>query len=125
MTISYVVLFVGDMDKSLNVYEKALGLEVNQRYQEGGDDVAFLVEPGFEPLVDQPLLEIVCNPDKAKDLSSVFLGFEVKDLEVATKRMLEAGQRIVREPYSPGPDVRIITMTGPDGETIEMMQKTK
>ena len=46
MTISYVVLFVKDMEKTLEVYRDAIGLEVSTRYQEGNDDVAFLVEKG-------------------------------------------------------------------------------
>lgn len=123
MTVSYVVLFVKDMDEALAVYQGAIGLEVNQRYMDGKDDVAFLVEKGGTPMVDQPLLEIVCNPEKAMDLASVFLGFEVESLADATERMKKVGMRVINEPYSPGPGVSIITMTGPNNETIELMQK--
>lgn len=122
MTISYVVLFVKDMEKTLEVYRDAIGLEVNQRYRDGEDDVAFLVEKGGTPMVDQPLLEIVCNPQKARELSSVFLGFEVKSVPEAAERMKAKGMKVINEPYSPGPGVTIITMSGPDGETIELMQ---
>lgn len=123
MTISYVVLFAKDMDKTLAVYCDAIGLEVNQRYNtDEGEDVAFLVEKGGKPMVDQPLLEIVVHPNKAKDLSSVFLGFEVNSLEETAKKMKKAGMKVINEPYSPGPNVSIITMNGPDGETIELMQ---
>ena len=122
MTISYVVLFVKDMDATLAVYRDAIGLEVNQRYMDGEDDVAFLVQKGAKPMVDDTLLEIVCSKEKAKGLPNVFLGFEVSDLAEATERMKAAGQSVINEPYSPGPEVKIITMTGPDGETIELMQ---
>lgn len=122
MTISYVVLFVKDMEKTLSVYRDAIGLEVNKRYEDNGDDVAFLVEKGGEPMVDQPLLEIVCSPAKAKDLSSVFLGFEVDSVPEAIERMKKAGMRVINEPYSPDEGVTIVTMSGPDNETIELMQ---
>ena len=122
MTISYVVLFVKDMDATLAVYRDAIGLEVNQRYMDGEDDVAFLVQKGAKPMVDDTLLEIVCSKEKAKGLPNVFLGFEVSDLAEATERMKAAGQSVINEPYSPGPEVKIITMTGPDGETLELMQ---
>ena len=123
MTISYVVLFAKDMEKTLAVYADAIGLEINQRYTtEEGEDVAFLVEKGGTPMVDQPLLEIVVHPDKAKGLSDVFLGFEVKDLETSIEKMKAAGMTVIHEPYSPGEGVSIVTMTGPDGETIELMQ---
>ncbi len=122
MTISYVVLFVKDMEKTLEVYRDAIGLEVSTRYQEGNDDVVFVVEKGKEPMKDDTLLEIVCNPEKAKVLDSVFLGFEVKSLEETAEKLKKAGMRVINEPYSPGPDVSIITMSGPDGETIELMQ---
>ena len=122
MTISYVVLFVKDMDATLAVYRDAIGLEVNQRYMDGEDDVAFLVQKGAKPMVDDTLLEIVCSKEKAKGLPNVFLGFEVSDLAEATERMKAAGQSVINEPYSPGPEVKIITMTGPVGETIELMQ---
>jgi catechol 2,3-dioxygenase-like lactoylglutathione lyase family enzyme len=123
MTISYIVLFAKDMKKTLEVYCDAIGLEMNQRYtSDKGEDVAFLVEKGGTPMVDQPLLEIVVHPAKAKNLSSVFLGFEVDSLEETTKKMKEAGMKVINEPYSPAPNVSIITMTGPDGETIELMQ---
>ncbi len=123
MTISYIVLFSKDMDATLAVYSEAIGLEVNERYRtESGEDVAFLVERGGTPMVDQPLLEIVCHPDKAKDLSGIFLGFEVKNLEEIAEKMKKAGMKVINEPYSPSPGVKIITMTGPDNETIELMQ---
>ena len=123
MTISYIVLFAKNMEKTLSVYQNAIGLEVSERYtSEKGEDVAFLVEKGGTPMVDQPLLEIVVHPEKAKDLSSVFLGFEVKSLSSATAKMKAAGMKVIHEPYSPAPNVKIITMTGPDGETIELMQ---
>lgn len=123
MTISYVVLFVKDMEKTLAVYADAIGLEVERRYStEEGEDVAFLVEKGGKPMVDQPLLEIVCHPDKAKDLSSIFLGFEILDLEETAEKMKKAGMKVINEPYSPGPECKIITMSGPDNETIELMQ---
>ncbi len=123
MTISYVVLFAKDMDKTLAVYRDAIGLEVNQRYEtETGEDVAFLVEKGGTPMVDQTLLEIVVHPDKAKDLSSLFLGFEVTSLQESIAKMKKAGMSIINEPYSPGEGVSIVTMTGPSGETIELMQ---
>jgi lactoylglutathione lyase len=123
MTISYVVLFAKDMDKMLEVYVDAIGLEVNQRYTtEEGEDVAFLVEKGKTPMVEEPLLEIVVHPDKAKELSSVFLGFEVEDLNTAIQKMKGAGMTVIHEPYSPGEGVSIVTMTGPGGETIELMQ---
>lgn len=123
MTLSYVVLFVKDMDKTLAVYRDAIGLEVSTRYEtEEGEDVAFMVEPGKEPMVTDTLLEIVCHPSKAKVLDSVFLGFEVKDLEEAIAKMKAAGSAVINAPYSPDEGVRIVTMSGPDGETIELMQ---
>ncbi len=53
------------MEKTLEVYRDAIGLEVSTRYQEGNDD-DFWWKKEKKPMKDDTLLEIVCNPEKQK-----------------------------------------------------------
>jgi catechol 2,3-dioxygenase-like lactoylglutathione lyase family enzyme len=124
MTISYVVLFVKDIDASLSLYQNVLGLELKQRYTtEDGGEAAFLVEKGFTPMVDQPLLELVVDKSGKNDSPrGCLLGFEVASLDKATMMMNQKGFKKLHGPYSPEPSVKISTFEGPDNEIVELMQ---
>ena len=124
MTLSYMVLYVKDMDKSLALYKDVLGLEMTTRYPtETGGEAAFLVEPGFKPMIDQPLLELVVDPAGNHNAPAAFLlGFEVKDLAAASSAVEKLGLKKLKGPYSPDNSVQISTFSGPDRELFELMQ---
>lgn len=123
MTISYLVIWVKDMNTSLALYKDILGLEINQRYpNENGGEVVFLVEKGCTPMVDQPLLELIEDPMHQEKGCGFIMGFEVESLAATSLCMEEKGIQKVKGPYSPASGVTISTFVGPDGEIFEVME---
>jgi catechol 2,3-dioxygenase-like lactoylglutathione lyase family enzyme len=131
---NHVMLYVSDLDRSIEFYTSAFDLEVERVDQmrrttpEGDEELvevnmAFLRFPGRDFV-----LEIAQNTAGDSDrLSHSFqhIGVDVRDIEQADRRVLAAGA----ESYSPvrtaqanGTVVRLAFYTGPDGEIIELIQ---
>lgn len=123
MKFSYVVLYVSNMEKSVRFYRDIIGLECERRYtEEDGVETAFMVEKGMRPMVDQPMLELVCGmPNMPTAQSGELFGFTVKDLDRVSKLMEEGGYPLLKGPYSPDPLCTICEYRGPDGERIGVM----
>jgi catechol 2,3-dioxygenase-like lactoylglutathione lyase family enzyme len=132
---NHVYLNVSDMDRSVSFYTSAFDLEVTKQIRKikrtpvGGESgeydmyLSLLKFPGQDFV-----LEIGENPDfegNNTGANYTHVGIDVSDIEAAGERVLKAGGIIVR-PISlvETEDIKAKTMffTGPDGETIELMQ---
>lgn len=124
MMLSYVVLYVSNMEKSVHFYRDIIGLECERRYtEEDGVETAFMVQPGMRPMVDQPMIELVCGmPNMPTAQSGELFGFTVDSLERVTGLLNEEGYPLVKGPYSPDPTCTIYEYRGPDGERIGVME---
>lgn len=127
MNLSYIVLYVKNVERSLMLYQNILGFEIERRYSEdNGSDVVWLVEKGEKPFESKVLIELVApitSPDK--DYSNLLIGFQVESLQQQTVKMQDYGFNLLRGPYSPADSVHICTFSGPDGEIVELMQLPK
>lgn len=132
---NHVYLNVTDMDRSVAFYTSAFDLELTKqvkklkRTSEDGVSGEYDI---FLSLLKFPgqdfVLEIGENPGFQAENSSAsytHLGIDVLDIGAASERILKAGG-VLSRPLSlvETEDIKAKTMffTGPDGETIELMQ---
>ncbi len=132
---NHVMLYVADLEKSIDFYTNAFDLEVTGRVTElrilpaDGEErkvevtMAFLRFPGQDFV-----LEIGQNTAGDSDgisYSYQHLGIDVENIEAAEKRLLAAGAKIVG-PIQQVSATDIVARNsfymGPDGELIELMQ---
>lgn len=123
------------MDKSVAFYTAAFDLEVSKQIKKikrtpvDGESGEFDIYLSLLKFPGQDfVLEIGENPDfQAENSTANFthLGIDVLDIEAASERVLKAGGVLTR-PMSlvETEDIKAknIFFTGPDGETIELME---
>ncbi|MBN3520987.1 VOC family protein [Algoriphagus lutimaris] len=132
---NHVYLSVADMDRCIAFYTAAFDLEVAKhvkklkRTTEDGMSTESDINLAFFRFPGQGfVLEVGENPEfKPENSSANYLHVcvEVKDIETAGKRVEEAGG-ILSRPLSlveiEGVTAKTMFFTGPDGETIELLQ---
>lgn len=123
MMFSYVVLYVRDMEQSVHFYGDIIGLECERRYtDDDGVETAFMVQPGMRPMVDQPMIKLVCGmPNIPTTQSGQLFGFTVDALDDVVVQLNAGGYPLVKGPYSPDPTCTIYEYRGPDGERVGVM----
>jgi catechol 2,3-dioxygenase-like lactoylglutathione lyase family enzyme len=132
---NHVMLYVSDLEKSIQFYTTAFDLEVTNRLNsltlERPDGttstvevkMAFLKFPGQKfvyELSEQPELE---SPQGTALFQHV--GVDVEDIDVAFKKMHEAGGEFlssVKLVKANGVSAKNAFFRGPDGEIIELME---
>ncbi|MBN7814618.1 VOC family protein [Algoriphagus pacificus] len=132
---NHVYLHVSDMDRSLDFYTSAFDLEVTKhikklkRTSEDGQtleqeiNLALLKFPGhYFGLEIGETLDSLPNNTRA---SYAHVGIEVEDIESASERIIKAGglsTRPITQVETESIQAKTAFFTGPDGETIELMQ---
>ncbi len=133
--VNHVMLYVSDLNSSIEFYSRAFGLEVTNRLkslrieQPDGSmssveiDLAFLKFPGQDFVYE--MAEGVVEDSIGRPSHFQHVGFDVEDIETALQMALDAGGELV----SPvrlveGNNVAAKTafVKGPDGEFVELMQ---
>lgn len=114
----HTTLAVTDLDSSAAFLENWAGLKVVHQFALDNTRFAFL--SGGE---GETALELIQSPDSpAAGYAGLSLGFAVADLDGERARAEAAGLNPspIRQPQ---PGVRFCFLTGPDGLTIQLMQK--
>ena len=135
---NHVYLVVADLERSVDFYTQAFDLTEKKRIQklkrisEDGTINEFDVNMALLKFSDQDfILEIAEREDfkSANDsVSYAHLGIDVQDIEVAEKRLLDAGATVLRNitlVQADDIEAKNSFYLGPDGETIELMQIIK
>lgn len=114
MKFALVTLYVNDMEKTLEFYNKVLGLAIIGRHSVGeGKELVFLGKK------DVPCIELV-STDEPTSYSGFSIGFDVKNLEETKKTLAQNGYTIDKE-MKTGDSGAICFFEGPNGELIELM----
>ncbi len=129
MKFSYFMLYVKDIDEHIKFYRDILGLEEQTYYEEDGGmnggkiKVAFMVQPGKIPMVDQPMIELVANsPDDAPNHCGYQIGVTVDSCERVAKLLKEAGYPLVNGPFTrEDGKITIMEYVGPEGTRVAIM----
>ena len=132
---NHVFLTVSDIDKSVAFYTTAFDLEVSKeitslrRTDAEGNTSESAIKLSLLRFPGQPfLLEIGERPDFEANNDSTSLahiGVNVEEIEVAVRRLIDAGAEQVRPiTLVEADDIKAKTafFLGPDGETIEVME---
>jgi len=134
--VNHVMLYVADLDASIDLYTTAFDLKVTERVsllkrdlsdgttQEVDVKLALLKFPGQDFVYE--LAERSNLPDSI-GFTSTFqhIGIDVKDIESAQQRAIEAGFESmgdIRIVYANDIEVKNTFLKGPDGELVELMQ---
>lgn len=121
------MLRVGDMDRSIDFYTRALGMQLLRRkdYPDGEFTLAFL---GYGPESEQAVVELTYNYGvETYEHGNAFghLALGTDDIYEDCRRIEEAGGRIVR---APGPmkhgSTVIAFVLDPDGYKVELIQES-
>ena len=132
---NHVYLHVSDMDNSLAFYTSAFDLQVTKhikklkRTLEDGQiveqeiNLALLKFPGHYFALE--IGETLDSRASNTMVSYAHVGIEVEDIESASERIIKAGgvsSRPITQVETESIQAKTAFFTGPDGETIELMQ---
>ncbi len=126
MRYLHTMVRVADLDKALNFYCDALGLEEAQRVENpaGRFTLVFLCAPEDRPTAEAtraPLVELTYNWDPeayAGGRNFGHLAYQVDDIYAACQRLMDNGVTINRPPR----DGRMAFVRSPEGISIELLQ---
>ena len=126
MRILHTMLRVGNLEQSINLYTKVLGMKLirQQDYPDGEFTLAFV---GYGNEYDNSVLELTYNYGKTSyEMGGAYghMALEVDDAYKACEQVKAAGGKVVREagPMKHGTIV-IAFIEDPDGYKIEFIQK--
>jgi lactoylglutathione lyase len=121
MGFCWVTINVSDVEKSLAFYRDAVGLTVKRRMKPSADrELVFLGSSAAGEETEVELLhDAGAEPSFGKDIS---LGFTVDTLEKTIARLAEHGITAYSGPFQPGPKIRFIFVTDPDGLSIQFVE---
>ena len=124
MRLLHTMLRVGDLEKSIAFYEKALGMRLLRRkdYESGRFTLAFL---GYCEESEGSVLELTHNWDtKEYDLGKGYghLAFGVEDLERSYQHCLDCGAAAKVAPKVFGSGTRLAFVKDPDGYDVELIE---
>lgn len=118
MKFCWTTILVHNMEKSLEFYQKVVGLEMSRRIKAGpGVEIAFLGsgETQVELIENEAVQEISVGTD-------ISMGFEVDSLESMMEIIKEKGLDIHSGPFQPNPHTRFFYVLDPDGWKIQFVQ---
>lgn len=134
--VNHVMLYVSNLDHSIDFYTKAFDLKVTNRLdkliavQEDGSEVERTVEMAFLKFPGQDFVfELAEHERDTSSINNPFLfqhmGVEVTDINSSFKRALDHGGEPllpVRKVKANGIEALQAFIGGPDGERVELMQ---
>ena len=133
--VNHVMLYVSNLDASVDFYTRAFDLQETNRVTQlkvtkaDGSQLTRDIEIVFLKFAGQDFVyELAQNPSPPDSLGrGLFqhVGVDVMDIETALKRALEAGGELVAPVQlvsTKDINVKQAFLRGPDGESIELMQ---
>ena len=141
ITMNHTGFVVTDLDRSLEFYRDALGLDVERRTESSAPALSQIV--GYDNArirvalltgTDGHLLELIqyLNPVGTKRLAeeqyqrnlsgATHLAFLVDDIEAVHARLMQAGGTKLNPPVDTRPGVKACYLQDPDGNWVELLQ---
>lgn len=134
-------IVVSDLERSLDFYQKMLGLTMHRRTDEAPgfiDKICGLKDVKLTTVKlaadDGNLVELLYfhslnQPDKGRklnDLGASHIAFTVEDVEKEYKRLISKGVKFVSQPQaSPDGSVKVVFCKDPDDVFIELVEEMK
>lgn len=127
MRLLHTMLRVGDLQRSIDFYTQAMGMQLLRVTQRPDQhyDLAFV---GFGSNPDHAEIELTYNYGVSSyDLGTAYghIALGVPDIAAACEKILAAGGLITREPgLVKGGNIMIAFVQDPDGYKIELIERT-
>lgn len=127
MRILHTMIRVGNLERSVDFYTRALGMQLLRQkdYPDGEFTLAFL---GYGPESEQTVLELTYNYGVEEyELGNGFghIALGTDDIEAACRRIEAEGGRITRPPGPMKHGSTVIAFCAdPDGYKIELIQES-
>ena len=119
MQMNSVVIRTDNMEKSLQFYEKVLGLTFESMMSAApGKQIAFL----YDPQSNGRLELIHSDRSKVKKENSISLTFIVDQIGETEKYLRSKGVRIIMQPRTAKDDKKILTAVDPNGIEIDFLE---
>ena len=116
----WVTITVKDMEDSLRFYQEIVGLKVNRRFKPmPTTEISFLGSEGTNTEVELIKNDKIVNLKHGKDIS---MGFIVKSLEETIAKLKSKKVENIEGPFLPGPNVKFIYITDPNGVKIQFVE---
>ncbi|ATW25132.1 VOC family protein [Candidatus Formimonas warabiya] len=121
--IAHVGLTVQDCERSASFYEKVLGCQILDQFQDARIKVVFLKS-------GQGTLELIQHLTGQPEWRAAgvvdHIAFQVDDVEKETIRLKELGVSLLSDtPREVLDGKKVIFFSGPDGERLELIQEKK
>lgn len=124
MQFLHVMLRVGNLQRSIEFYEKALGMHLIRKkdYESGRFTLAFL---GYGGEKENTVIELTHNWDKdGYEIGTGYghIAIGVDDLEKSYQHMLDCGATAKVPPKTFGSGTRLAFVKDPDGYDVELIE---
>jgi len=126
MRILHTMIRVGDLERSIDFYTRALGMKLLRRqdYPGGRFTLAFV---GYDDEERAAVIELTYNWDTTSyELGDGFghIAIAVSDIKAACERVRESGAKVVREPGPMKHGTTVLAFVeDPDGYRIELIER--
>ncbi|MCP8617361.1 VOC family protein [Salirhabdus salicampi] len=114
MKLHHIGVEVEDIDKSRQFYEQQLGYQVHAEMIIAEEKICFLYK-------DQHFIELV-EPSTTTDKGTFHIAYEVDHVERVADQLTEFGARIIEGPIHARDTIKLMFMSGINGEVIELME---
>ncbi|MBH0167452.1 VOC family protein [Fictibacillus sp. 7GRE50] len=115
MMLHHIGLYVSDMKKSSEFYEKILPIEKKESFMWNDTELSFLIGEGFQ-------LELM--PNSGSHTASSHIAFSVTSVTEKIKELSLKEIFLTEGPFDLPNGWRTVFYEGPDGEEIEFIQTT-
>ena len=125
MQLLHTMIRVGDLNESMKFYCEKLGMKLLRKedFPGGKFTLAFV---GYGDEKDHTVVELTHNWDtKSYDIGTGFghLAIGVPDAYKACDDLKKKGVEFTKEPHSPRPGIKICFLRGPQGISIELLDR--
>ena len=129
---NHVMLYVSDLDASIEFYTEAFDIELTQRVDEitridSNGETSSPVKMAFLKFPGQDFVLELAERETGAETSAHYqhVGIDVQDIQKASDRMASAGAKNfsgIRHLRANDTEVKNCFFNGPDGELIELME---